>query len=338
MMDWFERLTGFCETDYDATRAKLTVDGNRLRSLVNGKSYGIGKLELVSLQTLRERVKSAGRLSGKIKVSVVRGHVRQMHQSPENAGALFQVASQFNLLEMTSPEITPEHGVTIYQCDRTQGPACAIAAGAATIYRNYFAPVGGAHGQTTERQFDGLADLGEVLSMALKQPVKTLWEMKNGYALCTAAGLGAITKHLGALQPEQLDILRGKLCIGIHWDVEVTDASGEDRPVVSQAFCSALPVAYTDVQPLQWESFASLVLQAAYEATMWAGLQNAQRGASNVVLLTSLGGGAFGNDENWIHEAVRRALKMVSDCDLDVRLVSHGTPSRAILQIVEDLS
>ena len=49
---------------------------------------------------------------------------------PENAGALFQVASQLNLLEMTGPEVTPEDGVTIYQDDRTQGPACAIAAGA----------------------------------------------------------------------------------------------------------------------------------------------------------------------------------------------------------------
>ena len=159
-MDWFERLTGFCETDYNATRAKLRIDGSRLRSLINGKSYGIGKLELVTLQTLRERVKSAGRLPGQIKVSVVRGDVRQLHQSPENAGALFQVASQFNLLEMGSPDITPEQGVTVYEYDRTQGPACAIAAGAATIYRNYFAPVGGAHSQTTERQFDGLADLG----------------------------------------------------------------------------------------------------------------------------------------------------------------------------------
>ena len=60
--------------------------------------------------------------------------------------------------------MTPEHGVTRYQHDHTQGPACAIAAGAATIYRNYFAPVGGSHGQTTERQFDGLADLGETLA------------------------------------------------------------------------------------------------------------------------------------------------------------------------------
>src|SRR5205823_7290095 len=178
-MDWFERLTGFRETDYDDTRAKLRFERSRLQSLINGKSYAVGELELVSLQALRERVKSGGGLSGRLKVSVVTGDVRQMHQSPENAGALFQVASQFNLLEMVSPTVTPEHGVTRYQHDHTQGPACAIAAGAATIYRNYFAPVGGSYGQTVDRQFDGLADLGDALSSALKQPVKALWQMRT---------------------------------------------------------------------------------------------------------------------------------------------------------------
>jgi hypothetical protein len=242
-MDWFEKLTGFRETSYNQTRAKLKVEGSRLHSLINGKSYGIGELELVSLQTLRERVKSAGGLPGRLKVGVVTGDVRKMHQSAENAGALFQVASQFNLLEMVSPSVTPEQGVARYQHDRTQGPACAIAAGAATIYRNYFAPVDGTEGQTEGRQLDGLADLGKALSAALNKPVDALWEMQNGYALCTRAGLDAITQHLRALRPEQVDMLRGKLCIGAHSDVEVTDAGGENRPLVSQAFCSALPVA-----------------------------------------------------------------------------------------------
>ena len=334
-MDWFETLTGFQETDYDDTRAKLRVEGSRLRSLVNGKDYGIGELELVSLKSLRERVKSAGGLPGRLKVSVVTGDVRQMHRSPENTGGLFQVASQFNLLEMVSPTVTPEQGVTRYQHDRTQGPACAIAAGAATIYRNYFALVDGSEGQTTERQLDGLAVLGKTLGAALNRPVKALWDMQNGYALCTRAGLDGITEHLSALQPDQLDILRGQLRIGIHRDVEVTDAEGERRPVVSQAFCSALPVAYTNVPPSCWEAFASLVLQAAYEATMWAAALNAQRGASNVVLLTQLGGGAFGNQDDWIHIAMRRSLELMLESDLDVRLVCYGTPSRAIVQIAE---
>jgi hypothetical protein len=171
--------------------------------------------------------------------------------------------------------VSPEDGVTRYQHDHTQGPACAIAAGAATIYRNYFAPVGGSDGQTAKRQFDGLADLGEALSKTMNQPVEDLWKMQNGYALCTRAGLDAVAEHLGKLQPEQIDFLLGKLGIGVHRDVEVTDATGQHRPLVSQAFCSALPVAYTRVPPSHWEAFASLVLQAAYEATMLAAVLNA---------------------------------------------------------------
>jgi len=57
-----------------------------------------------------------------------------MHADSANAGAIFQVASQFNLLEMVSDNVTPEQGVTRYERDATQGPACAIAAGAGTIY------------------------------------------------------------------------------------------------------------------------------------------------------------------------------------------------------------
>ncbi len=196
--------------------------------------------------------------------------------------------------------------------------------------------MGGREGQTAERQFDGLGDLGEALGKALKKPVKALWKMQNGYALCGRAGLDAIADHLGKLEPEQVDILRGKMCIGVHRDVEVTDAAGQHRPLVSQAFCSALPVAYTRVPHSHWEAFASLVLQAAYEATMLAAALNAKRDASKVVLLTELGGGAFGNHPDWIHAAMRRALEMMLGFAIDVRLVSYRSPSRAILQMTKD--
>src|SRR5258707_12860767 len=96
-----------------------------------------------------------------------------------------------------------------------------------------------------------------------------------------------------------------------------TDAEGERRPVVSQAFCSALPVAYTRIPATHWKPFASMVLEAAYEPTMLAAVLNKQRGASNIVLLTLLGGGAFGNEDDWIHGAIRRALKLVSGFELD---------------------
>jgi hypothetical protein len=237
---------------------------------------------------------------------------------------------------MVSPDVTPEHGVTRYQSDRTQGPACAIAAGAATIYRNYFVPIEGSQGQTATRQLDGLADLGAALSSTTNLPVGNLWTMQNGHALGTQTGLDAIARHLGTLAPDQIDALRGKLRIGVHRDVEVTEAAGPDRPRVSQSFCSALPVAYSRVPPAHWESFALLVLEAAYEATLWAALLNAQRGASNVVFLTLLGGGAFGNHGSWIRAAMRRALELMTTFDLDVRLVSYATPSKEIEAIAEE--
>ena len=88
-MDWFERLTGFKETNYAETRTKLAVDGDRLTSLVNGKDYGIGELELVSLETLRARLRSAGGRSGRLKVSLVTGDVRQMHRECWNTPARY---------------------------------------------------------------------------------------------------------------------------------------------------------------------------------------------------------------------------------------------------------
>ncbi|QIG97173.1 hypothetical protein [Bradyrhizobium sp. 6(2017)] len=337
-MDWFERLTGFRESNYADTRARIKVDGRELQSLVNGKSYGIGELELVSLQSLRERAMSLSGPAGQLKLAAVNGDVRRMHRLPANAGALFQVASQFNLLEMTGPAVTPEHGVTRYQSDPTQGPACAIAAGAATIYRNYFAPVGDSCGQTATRQLDGLADVGEALAADLNRPVEALWQMTNGYALCTRVGLDAIAEHLKGLTPDQLDTLRGRLCVGVHSDVEVTDADGTHRPRVSQVFCSALPINYSRVPSAHWKPFASLVLEAAYEATLLAAVLNKQRGMSNVVLLTHLGGGAFGNEDEWIDAAIRRALTTMSRFELDVRLVSYREPTRKTRQLVEDFS
>ena len=53
-------------------------------------------------------------------------------------GKSFQVDSQFNALEMASAYITPEHGITIYKDDFTQGTVCAMACPYGTLYRNYF--------------------------------------------------------------------------------------------------------------------------------------------------------------------------------------------------------
>jgi hypothetical protein len=332
-MDWFERLAGFREMDYEATRARLAVEGRELVSLVSGQRHGIGEFELASLSDLRRRLAESPGAIGSTRVEIVRADVRMLHELPKFNRALFQVASQFNALEMAGPSITPEDGVSRYAADGTQGPACAMAAGAATVYRTYFVPIAGERGQTRRRQLDGLADLGAALATALDCPVTDLWGMHNGYALCTADGLQAIDRHLATAGEEELDQLRGLLRIGLHWNVEVTDVPKPPRPVVSQAFCSALPVSYSDVSGAPWERFARLILDAAYEATLVAGALNARMGGSNIVLLTRLGGGAFGNDPRWIDDAMRWALQRMGDAAIDVRLVSFGSPTPAMLEL-----
>src|SRR5436309_9450867 len=87
-MDWFQKLTGFREGDYDVTRSRLEVVGGRLRSKVNEQSYSIGKLETPSLKELRQRAQPAvGNLVGRVKVSCVSGNVRTMHRDPANENA-----------------------------------------------------------------------------------------------------------------------------------------------------------------------------------------------------------------------------------------------------------
>ena len=336
-MDWFERLMGFAETTYEDTQSLLELQGQDLVSLVNGRRCGVGAFEFVSLQSLKAR--AAAKVSvGKLKVRNIQGDVRAMHREDEYSGALFQVASQFNALEMTGPNVTPEHGVGGYQYDHTQGPACAMAAGAGTIYRNYLVPVGDQIGQTHERQLDGLAAVGAHLSRNLGLPVGSLWEMRNGYALCRQSGLAAIGDYLRSASSADVDGLREKVKIAIHWDVQVTDGDQEDQRLVSQAYCAALPVSYCGLGNADWQPFAELVLSAAYEATIWAAVLNLRRGASNIILLTRLGGGVFGNDDAWIDAAIRPALDKVREINLDVRLVNYGSPHPSMLAIEDEFS
>jgi hypothetical protein len=198
-MTWFERLMGFEERSPDQVRKNITIDDETLKSRINGRKFACGRLETPTLAELRERIRSVGRGNGYLSVREIVSDVQELHLDVSNAGSLFQVASQFNLLEMASPSAIPEDGVGIYEYDHTQGPACAIAAGAGTIYRNYFAPVRGQIGQSENNQVDCLADLGEALGNTNDQ----LWGMRNGYALASANGLLEISNRFRAASAKE---------------------------------------------------------------------------------------------------------------------------------------
>jgi len=334
--DWFKRLTGFEEPEYHRVRDQLHVENGRLHSRVNGASYGVGELHVVSLADLRSRVEKSWVAGNGLKLGILRADVRELHRQAGNAGALFQVASQFNMLEMTGPRVSPEDGVTKYAWDATQGPACAIAAGAGTIYRNYFVPVADQVGQTACRQIDCLSDLGPALSRLTGLSVPELWTMQNGYALGVLRGLRAIGDTISQMGPADLQSLKDLLRIGLQLDVEVTDQPELPGLRVSQAFCSAMPLGYSDVETEIWQPLARLVLDAAYEATLAAAILNAERTGSKSVFLTLVGAGAFGNPRAWVLDAIRKALQLYRRCDLNIRIVSHGEPPPDVLRLVAD--
>ncbi|QLE59673.1 hypothetical protein [Nostoc sp. TCL26-01] len=328
-MNWFEKLTGFAEESPQQVRDNITIEGNVLKSHVNGKEMICGRLETPSLAELRESVQSSAYKVGKISVSELVANVQDLHLNKSNANSLFQVASQFNLLEMRSPSVTPEIGVGIYEKDFTQGPVCAIAAGAGTIYRNYFVKVNKQIGQSAINQIDCLADIG----VALGNEGNRLWKMRNGYVLPSRNGLVEISRQLRELTHSEVDKLRQLLRIGIQWNTQVT--LNDCQHIVSQAYCSALPVAYSNYPCDLWAEFARLVLEASYEATICTAILNLLNNGNNRVFLTLVGGGAFGNQHEWIIDAIQRALNLYRNVDLDVIIVSYGSSKQYIQQLIK---
>jgi hypothetical protein len=103
-------------------------------------------------------------------------------------------------------------------------------------------------------------------------------------------------------------------------------------------YCSALPVAYSNLPSSSWEPFARLVLEAAYEAALAAGVLNATKTGNKTVYLTMLGGGAFGNDQDWILDAIRRACLSFQHKDLEVKIVSFRRSNPDVKKLALDIT
>mmetsp|Transcript_151742 Transcript_151742/g.486847 ORF Transcript_151742/g.486847 Transcript_151742/m.486847 type:complete len:349 (+) Transcript_151742:70-1116(+) len=230
---------------------------------------------------------------------------------------------------MNEPGARPEDGVTRYYCDATQGPACALACPAATVYRNYFANEGRGQAGGSGGQIDCLADVGELL----QNKKDRLWKMTNGYGMPDAPGGIAKASARIAADAELAARARAALRIGVHWDTEVKGGSHS----VCQVFSSALPVSYAkSVRSKDWEPLACCILDATYEATLAAAaLLAAERGQRVTLYLTAVGGGAFGNRSQWIVSAMEKALKAFEEAPLDVKLVHFGSLPRSTYASLE---
>jgi len=172
------------------------------------------------------------------------------------------------------------------------------------------------------------------------------FQVSNGYSMAYAGSIARLAEKLHALGPEELDVLRCSLRVGVQVDAEVTAADWGSRltkspdHLVTEVFGSACAVGYNyNTTTEQWAPFASLVLEASYEATLLAAAETAQRhewqGSSSVVYLTALGGGVFGNEMAWIEQAIDRACCRLQELPLDVRVVTYSGQVPAGMQALE---
>jgi len=324
--DFFEHLFGFKERDlsYGEVQAQFAAEdgGSTLVSNVNGRRFQAGTFTCPTLRELREcarrYAKTAGSPDNAEGPPLIVRHVTthgamEDHADPSNAGALFQVASQFNCLEFTSKAGTPEKGVTVYARDPTQGPSCAIACVPGAIYRNYLLPLpvdGDTQqcGQTAGMQLDTLKGVASMLGNDAESSDdgkgKYFW-LENGYIVSDRGRLQALTTKLNDLGEAGRDEIRGALMVGLTTDAEVVvygskrssklmqlpffqvervhaeesaQSSMEAAPSlqqrVSQIYSAAANVISSDTSVQDWEPFARLILEATYEAVLWAAVKH----------------------------------------------------------------
>lgn len=327
-MKWFTHIFGISEKEYQDSPEKIKIKNSYLHTPAH--NYQLGNFNNIPLYLLR---KIASQYL-KSKEEILRATPEIVHICCQKYGSeslisimnrnpksLFQVASKFNCLEFTQP---PEKGITDYIFDETQGPQCALATAPSTFYRNYLIPISNEkiiYGQTSDTQINNL-DLTEML---INNSKNKYWSVDNGM-ITQANNLQLLNKYI----TKNKDLVRDTIKVGLLTDSDlvIQRRTGPQSfifnqkpfPKISQVYCSAISCGMTNISEEFWEPLATTVLEAIYEATIWAGFLNYLNTGNNCVFLTFVGGGVFANKLSWILSAINRAVGISKRMRLPLKL------------------
>ena len=118
--------------------------------------------------------------------------------------------------------------------------------------------------------------------------------------------------HACAPPEAERDALRALLRVGLHWDVEVTDAPGP-RPAGIAGLLLGAPGELHTHPAAGGSRLPGWSSRPPTKPRCSRACCTPRRG-SNVVLLTSLGGGAFGNESAVDPRCHPAALQLAGDC------------------------
>ncbi|OHT08435.1 hypothetical protein TRFO_23134 [Tritrichomonas foetus] len=336
---WFEELFGFKESVkavYENFTCEEKGDSNIITSKANGKSYNAGNFQVRSISSFKDLKPRGG---GKLSVIVGNGRstknykmidVLMSEAQPENNGATYLAASNFNCLEFVGEFQTASMGVTGYVYDNTQGPYAALACGPAIVYRNYFVKVDDSHIGQIDKEIELLGDT----------PIPVI----NGYPSLKESF--ETDKKFSSFDWDNLDHYK----VGVHRNCQVTTTETPNRKfylhdnenhIVHQVYAAAFNFQGNCDLCKFTEKIGANLLKAEYMATVYAAWENSllypDRPGSNKLYLTLLGGGVFGNPENLILGAIAECCEVIEKSGLDVYIVCYCESSQTMRVIEEKL-
>jgi len=225
---------------------------------------------------------------------------------PAYRNSVFQVASNFNLVEGGREKVTPDSAnfCTNYRWDRTQGPTAAISAAPAAIVRVYSAfydpnTDSSQWPQTRKKQVNILATVADH------------FPMKNGYVFWQGAQLPKFPKR--GTKPYN-DLLK-KTYIGYHKNIQVTtghrtpsyvEAVTSPEQIIDQVFGAAVNLGEgTDSGKynrtvVDCSERCQFALDQSYESAYAGAIAEGRQH----LILTLIGGGAFNNDREMIYNTI----------------------------------
>jgi hypothetical protein len=267
--------------------------------------------------------------------------VGSLQANPDNKGATFQVASNFNCLEFVDHNDSASKGISKYIYDLTQGPAASISASPGTVYRNYFIPHNQDGGKYT-------GQLKQQINLLDKFPYLTI---RNGYIIFSDEEV-AYLKSMNLNYEDFSDIQVGiqkkvQVTSGLKRGGKITLCKSEEQ-IINQVFTAALNLGglnskYSKIPEIQ--KLAKFLLKGAYMATIFSAIENANNQPAsfkgrNKLYLTLIGGGVFGNEHSWIAEALYSCIDLIKQSGLQIYLIIYAsyTCDEESLQILQCLA
>ncbi|KAH0787013.1 hypothetical protein GPJ56_009011 [Histomonas meleagridis] len=310
--EWFTRLFGFEEVPNQvASHFSLSKDRNgdiMITSKDNGKSYSVGNFQIRDLKSFKDLQEIGG---GTLNLLVGNGSqtvdadIITCETNPENNGATFQMASNFNCLDHMPYKKPPMGYLSYYVTSHEQGGPGTVACGPALVYRQYLLP----HPSGRIGQMD------EDVQLLSRTPAEVI----DGY-------VHYLPPLFNWSNPDNYQV-------GVHQNIDVTLGRSGNRgnqfrivenQRIHQVFCSTLCFGYVEKSNANLK-IAENILSNEYKLTVLSAWENSLKypgkKGSKKLFLCLIGGGAFGNPIDLICRSISSAVELIIKSGLEVYLV-----------------